>query len=183
MRKAIVVLLFAALSAGSVRAAGVLVDKSLLSDRIDVRLPSHMIPLEEEIRIFKFPYLEDDRCEVWADYDGECTFVFQFVDRSPDIDMPALLKSSLADLENTGVVDVLNSEIQTINEREFLVIEFQSRALDTTVYNLITGAIVGDELLFCSFSCPTPMQTEWSAIGREVLDSVQVVESSDAQSN
>ncbi|MEM7455215.1 MAG: hypothetical protein AAF456_12770 [Planctomycetota bacterium] len=55
--------------------------------------------------------------------------------------------------------------------REWVQLEFQSQAIDTTVHNMMIATPVEGRILIVSFNCTDELSGEWLGVGREIIGS------------
>ncbi len=98
-------------------------------------------------------------------------------------DYALLLKIYKASIQNMyGKVQFLREDIQTINKRDFVVLEFVSTVTDNRrgggtlapirKYQLVQYAIEGDQLYVFTFDAPADEQAQWQPTAREIMSSV-----------
>ncbi|MFD2784840.1 hypothetical protein [Hymenobacter rubripertinctus] len=97
-------------------------------------------------------------------------------------DYALLLKIYKASIQNMyGKVKFLREDIQTINKRDFVVLEFVSSVTDNRrggtlapirKYQFVQYAIEGDQLYVFTFDAPADEQAQWQPTAREIMSSV-----------
>ncbi|MCA8832797.1 hypothetical protein [Hymenobacter pini] len=97
-------------------------------------------------------------------------------------DYALLLKIYKASIQNMyGKVQFLREDIQTVNKRDFVVLEFVSTVTDNRrggnlapirKYQLVQYAIEGDQLYVFTFDAPADEQAQWQPTAQAVMQSI-----------
>ena len=175
MRTVFVMTLLASILAGSALAAEEMASRKVLGDRVEIMLPSHMGPMPKEMKNLKFPHLDERNSEVYGDYEGECSFLFEYSNVGRRSDVSKLLATNLSEIKGSEVIEVLDSGLETINYRRYYFICSKSKAVDMYMYNYFRGTVLGEKVIHFSFSCPYKDRVKWAPIARQSLDSVKVL--------
>jgi hypothetical protein len=67
------------------------------------------------------------------------------------------------------------NEVVRRGDREFAVLDFWTRASDTTVRNIMLVTSVDDRLLVVSFNVTRELEGEWGPIGERIMESIRVL--------
>ncbi|RSK47316.1 hypothetical protein [Hymenobacter rigui] len=97
-------------------------------------------------------------------------------------DYALLLKIYKASVQNLySKVQFLREDIQTVNKRDFVVLEFVSTVTDNRrggnlapirKYQFVQYAIEGDQLYVFTFDAPADEQPQWQPIAQAVMQSI-----------
>ncbi len=68
------------------------------------------------------------------------------------------------------------SEVTSINGRDFFVLDVRTPAMDTEIRNIIGGTTLDSRFLIVTFNCTRELESAWVDIGRRILESASVSE-------
>lgn len=148
--------------------------KSLLNDRIELKIPSEFVLISgsDEIKgnsrpderiIFTHP---SSRINVVLNYtrnrlshDGIAEYLKQYM---------ILLK------DRYPTASWMDYGIQEINDRQIAYLEILAPGVEQSVYNLLFFTNLKERMLICTFTCTEDMLQEWRATGYEIMGSFRV---------
>ena len=178
VRFAPLLLLLAAL----VAFAGPKLKKTTLAKNLTIGVPEGFISLPDDGIAAKYP-AQRRPLAVFSSANGRVDMsVAQRPTNFTNRDYALLLKIYKASIQNMyGKVQFLREDIQTINKRDFVVLEFVSSVADNRrtgtlapirKYQLVQYAIEGDQLYVFTFDAPAQEQAQWQPTAHEIMESV-----------
>lgn len=155
----------------------ILVLKKMLYDEVEILVPQNFRLMNAEELSLKYENKADKSTEAYANTDGTINIAFQHKQNPCTLEQLPLLKEQLTgEFKNTPrIKEVKKSEIQKINGRDFVIIEFISEAMDTKVYNLMFITSLDNRILLASFNCTVTQMPEWKQIGEQIVKSVKIL--------
>lgn len=72
-------------------------------------------------------------------------------------------------------IEWYTKELQLVNAKKFVVLEFHTPAVDTEIYNLMFMTEHQERLLIFSFNCTLREKSQWEKVGKEILKSIKVL--------
>ena len=152
-----------------------LVEKPILGGKGTALLPSDFELMSEEMLKVKYPPTSRRPGEVYTDYKAEINVIFDHTrDKVNPEGLVGIKDKMVGRFSQIPGMTLLNHHMQTVNGREFFVIEFISPALDTEVYNLMFGTSYEARLLMGTFNCTVANRPEWEQIGKEIVNSIKL---------
>lgn len=148
--------------------------QKVLSGGVEILVPTSFSLLPDDVIAKKYPR-ENRPTVVYGNPSATLNLV---INHSQDGITPAELPDAFAGF--SGYFDEVypgikwyTKEMQDINGKKFIVLEFQTPAADTEIYNLMFMTEYQSRLLIFSFNCTKPEQEEWQEIATKIRKSVK----------
>lgn len=174
LRSAFVLCAWAAAAAYAAAAgAEIRLSPQLIYPGITARIPEEFAPLSEAVFTLKYGNRSRRETVAFADANAEASLVFELKARPED---PALLKERIGkSLEKDPAIRRVSAAQTVIDGRPAVVFEFESQAVDTSVFNILFFIAAGlDKTLTGNFNCPTALEHRWKAAGREIIHGITI---------
>lgn len=159
--------------------------KTKVTDNITISLPQNFYAMSEQDIAQRYPSV---RKPIGA-YTNDARLVDLSVNvsatrwREQDVEMAKdFFKASLFNLYDK--VDLIQEDIKTINKKQFIVFEFESRingdqfSLDkknpVRTYTYIQYLIMKGKTIVFSFNCPIHLKDKWQPVAPEIMNSIKV---------
>jgi hypothetical protein len=152
-----------------------LVPRVVLDGRVTLLLPVDFAPMSQEMMKLKYP-AERRPAVVYTNERGTVNIALSHTsDRMPPDEVPSFHKSLEATFKRLyPSAQWFQSDVVTMNERTWFLLELRTPAIDTDVRNIMMGTSVDGRLLLISFNVTSELEEEWLDTGRAVIRSVVV---------
>lgn len=149
--------------------------KSLLNDRIELKIPSDFEIMSEEMMKIKYPS-ENRPNLVYTNESGGINVALSLTENdASEEQIPAFLDAFVNAFQNIyPSADWKDNGVKTINGKEVGYIEFVTPALDTEIYNLIFFTDLDGKLLMATFNCTKKSIEEWESSAHEIMNSLKI---------
>ncbi len=149
--------------------------KTILDGAIKILIPNDFVLMDGEMLNLKYPKINRPTL-VYTDSNGEVNIAFNYTQESiTNADIPKIKTSILNQMKQVSSINLIDSELKNINNKEFFIIKFYSEAVDTKVYNLMFGTELKGRLLMSTFNCTIAHYDEWHPTADEILNSIEVL--------
>lgn len=145
----------------------------LINGKVTVDLPIGFGLMSEEMLASKYP-ASNRPTIVYTNQDGTVNFVFNHTaNKIPQ----GRLKDFLPSFTNQfgkiyPNIVWLEKKLKTINNEEFIVLEFITPALDSKIYNIMYITSLEGKMLMCSFNSLESQKDEWESKAKKSLNSI-----------
>jgi hypothetical protein len=151
-------------------------EQSLLGGKATVSLPAELVAMPDEMKKLKYPTANPPQ-EVYANERGTISVAVSASPYPGSHTLKALTPAMAAGLNKAGnVADWHKIGLRTIDGREFGVLEFNSKAVDTEIYNHIYITKRGDELIVFTVNSTVGLLDEWRSKFEAIVESTRVSE-------
>lgn len=152
-----------------------LVNTSVLSDKMEILIPSAFTEMSDEMAKIKYPE-EEAPTLIYTNEEGSINVAFSLTENpAKEEELPLYvdaLKQSLTEL--VSIETWYSSESLTQNNMTIGKLEFLTPAADTNVYNLMYLISFEDQLLLCSFNSTEELMEEWKPIAQTIMSSLKM---------
>jgi len=149
--------------------------RTVLGGRLSILVPSDFTLMDKGMLDLKYPMQAHRPSEVYTNYEGSINVAFNFTqNRGAMRELPAFREFLQHQFDRPGV-EFLNSEIRSINGRDFAVQEFITQAIDSRIYNHMFVTSLDGRWLMCTFNCTINHLDEWRPKAAEIVNSVRVL--------
>jgi len=156
-------------------AAPALEQKSLLGGRLSVLIPAGFTPLSPEMLQLKYPTTNPPKLA----YSNEAGTVNVTLSPLPIPTTPAQVPDAHRGVEAQmraayPQATWYGSELITLHGRQWFLLDVQTPAADAPVRNLVAGTSHDGQLLVVSFNTLAKLESDWLAVGRQIIQSLQI---------
>ncbi len=138
---------------------------------ISARIPDGFAPMGDGLFALKYGNRSRRTTVAYGDMSAEANIVFEL--KPGPVDLVLIKERIRQQLEKDPAIRRVSTEQTVISGKPAVVFEFESQAVDTTVFNIMFFLSVGpDRTLTGSFNCPAGMASQWQATGREIVHSI-----------
>jgi len=149
--------------------------KSLLNDRLELKIPKAFGVMSEEMMKTKYPS-ERRPTLVYTNETGGINVALNLTQNQANQDVLQAYTDNFvktftqlypsATWKGSGVID--------INGKNIGFLELITPAIDTEIYNLMFFTDLDGKLLLCTFNCTVENIDEWTPVAHEILNSLKV---------
>ncbi|MDG1332233.1 MAG: hypothetical protein P8P74_07875 [Crocinitomicaceae bacterium] len=149
--------------------------KSLLNNRIELKVPAEFNIMSEEMMKIKYPSENRPKLVYSSETGGINVALTLSTSEADQESIPTYLADFKRAFKNAyPSADWKGSGVKTINDRKVGYIELVTPALDTEIYNLMFFTDLDGQLLICSFNCVKKNIAEWKPTAKEIMNSLKV---------
>jgi len=151
--------------------------RSLLGNRIELKIPKHFVVMSDEMLQAKYPAVNRPTL-VYTNESGGINVALNLTVSKADQDMiPQYKDFFVSTFKSTYPTAVWKNEgVVEINGRKTGFLELITPALDTEIYNLIFFTDLDGKLLLCSFNCTIEQLDTWAPLAKEIMNSLKISE-------
>ena len=149
--------------------------KSLLNDKVELKIPKDFDIMSEELMKLKYP--SDRRPTlVYSNESGGINVALNLTQNQASQQLiPAYKDNLVKTFKNLYLSsEWKDSGIKTINGKEVGYLELVTPAIDTEIYNLIFFTDLDGKLLLCTFNCTKKSIDQWTPTAKEIMNSLKI---------
>ena len=150
--------------------------ETVLSNKVEIYFPSDfaIMNMEEVVKTYPDPKRRPDI--IFKSPEGNINFSFQHTQKRVFMsEMPEILEQLTARYKNNPTIEFINSQIEDINDKEYVVLEFISQGENNKVYNLLLVTSLEDRVMMCAFTCLMPYINEWKRKGNRIIRTIRIL--------
>jgi hypothetical protein len=149
--------------------------KSLLNDRVELKIPKNFEIMSEELVKLKYPS-ERRPTLVFSNESGGINVALNLTQNEATQQMiPAYKDNFVQTFQNLyPSAEWKDSGVKIINGRDVGYLELVTPAIDTEIYNLIFFTDLDGKLLLCTFNCTKKDMKKWRAVAKEIMNSLKI---------
>jgi len=152
-----------------------LVYREILDETLKILVPDDFVLMDVEMLNLKYPKANRPTL-VYTDDNGEVNIAFNYTqNKITPADIPKMKNSILNQFKQVSSINLINSELRNINNKEFFIMKFYSQAIDTKVYNLMFGTELNGRLLIGTFNCTIDKVQVWKSISEDIINSIETL--------
>lgn len=147
----------------------------LLNGKVLTFLPSGFKIMSEEMLAAKYP-ASNRPTLVYTNDDGSINFAFNHTaNQITEEKLPEVLPAFVQQFNSIyPQIQWIKKDIEAMNGKNFVAMEFITPAVDTRIYNLMYVTELEGKMLMCSFNCMESQKSEWESKAKQALNSVEV---------
>lgn len=149
--------------------------KSLLNDKVELKIPIEFGVMSEELMKLKYPS-ERRPALVYTNETGGINIALNLTQHQASQQLIPSFKDNFVQTFK-GLypsAEWKDSGVTTINGREVGYLELVTPAIDTEIYNLIFFTDLDGKLLLCTFNCTQKSIDEWAPTAKEIMNSLKI---------
>lgn len=149
--------------------------RSLLNNRIELKIPKSFSIMGEEMMRIKYPS-ERRPGLVYTNSSGGINVALNLTQNPADQSMIVPYKDNLMQTFKSlyPSAEWKSSGVKEVNGRKVGYLELVTPAIDTEIYNLLFFTDLDGKLLLCTFNCTKNSMAEWTPAAKEILGSLKV---------
>jgi hypothetical protein len=149
--------------------------KSLLDNKVELKIPKDFEIMSEEMMKLKYPS-ERRPALVYTNESGGINVALNLTQNDANQDIISAYKDNFVQsFKNLyPSAEWKDSGVNEINGRKVGYLELVTPAIDTEIYNLIFFTDLDGKLLLCTFNCTKKDITEWTSIAKEIMNSLKI---------
>ncbi len=149
--------------------------KSLLDNKIQLKIPKYFDIMSEEMMKVKYPS-EGRPNLIYSDETGGINIGLSLTPSEASQELiPAYVNNFVQNFKNAyPTAKWKDKGVKLINGKKIGYLELITPAEDTQIYNLIFFTDLEEKLLLCTFNCTKKDMNEWTPIAKEIMNSIEV---------
>jgi hypothetical protein len=149
--------------------------KSLLNDRVELKIPKDFDIMPEELMKMKYPS-ERRPTLVYSNESGGINVALNLTQSQTNQELIPAYKENLVNTFKNAYpsAEWKDSGVRTINGRKVGYLELVTPAIDTEIYNLMFFTDLDGKLLLCTFNCTKKSIDEWTPTAKEIMNSLKI---------
>ncbi|MEO5984205.1 MAG: hypothetical protein ABIP80_01800 [Ferruginibacter sp.] len=152
-----------------------IVSTKILSQKGEVMLPSDFKQMDINTIILKYPNEGGRPNEVYTNTNSSVNIAFTHsIKKATASDIKKHADELIKILKQRGLTIISQSQ-EKIKGKDFLMVEFNSKALNGTLYNKMFFTTLEGRLLIGSFNCTSAMEGQWKKKGYEIIQSIKLL--------
>ncbi len=153
-----------------------LIAQNVLNGKMSMSLPETFGVMPKEILEAKYP-ASNRPTEVYSNENGTVSIAVNHTNNAITLEqLPQLLPVFEQQFSNLyPTIKWQKKEVIKINGRDFVILEFETPAIDTPIYNLMAVSSLDGRMLMGSFNCPIGMKSEWKEKANQIINSIEVL--------
>lgn len=153
-----------------------LFSKIVLSNKVEIFLPPDFVKMttEEVSQTYPDPKRRPDI--IFKNAEGNVNVSFQHTQKRAFMsEMPEILEQLTARYKSDPAIEFINSWIEDINDKDYVVLEFVSQGENNKVYNLMLITSLEDKVMMSAFTCGIPVIEKWKDIGNKIMKTIKIL--------
>ncbi len=149
--------------------------KSLLNDKIELKIPKDFTLMPEDVIKIKYP--ENNRpTTVFTNAKTTTNIALNLTEHPANQSLILKYKESFLSTFSKSIptAEWKSNGVKEINVKKVGYLEFISPATDTKIYNLLFFTDVDNKLLICNFNCIIQDTNEWVSVANEIFNSLKI---------
>ncbi|WP_334214662.1 hypothetical protein [Salinimicrobium catena] len=149
--------------------------RSLLNNRLELKIPKDFQIMSEEMLNTKYPSANRPKM-VYTNKTGGINVALNLTESQASQSQIDSYKDYLVQTFESVYpsAEWKSSGVTTINGRKIGYLELVTPAIDAEIYNLIFFTDLDGKLLLCTFNCTVDSMNEWSPAAKEIMHSLRV---------
>jgi len=149
--------------------------KSLLNDKVELKIPKDFDIMSEELMKLKYPS-ERRPTLVYSNESGGINVALNLTQNQASQQLiPAYQDNFVQTFKNLyPSAEWKDSGVKMINGKKVGFLELVTPAMDTEIYNLMFFTDLDGKLLLCTFNCTKESIDEWTPIAKEIMNSMKI---------
>ncbi|MEN8120288.1 MAG: hypothetical protein ABFS35_08075 [Bacteroidota bacterium] len=152
-----------------------LVNKSLLNDKVELKIPKDFEIMSEELMKVKYPS-ERRPTLVYSNETGGINVALNLTENKASQELiEPYVENFVKTFKNMyPSAEWKGSGSKNINGKKIGYLKLITPAIDTKIYNVIFFTDLDKKLLLCTFNCTEKSITEWEMTADEIMNSLKI---------
>ena len=149
--------------------------KSILNDRVEIKLPKEFQIMSEEMVSLKYPS-ERRPTLIYTNESGGINVAFNLTENKANQDIIDPYKDNFVKTFKNMYCygEWKDNGVKIINGKKVGFLELVTPAIDTEIYNLMFFTDLEGKLLLCTFNCTKKDIKEWETTAKEIMSSLKI---------
>ncbi|HLO59244.1 MAG TPA: hypothetical protein VK179_10910 [Bacteroidales bacterium] len=147
-----------------------------LSNKVEILLPPNFNKISLELMTKSYPDPKRRPDIIFRNPEGNVNISLQHTQKKAfETEMHQILEQLTSRYKSNPTIDFIDSKIEKINMKDFVVLEFISQGENNKVYNLMLITSLEDKVMMSAFTCEMPVIGEWKDIGNKLMRTIKVL--------
>jgi hypothetical protein len=149
--------------------------KSLLDNKVELRIPKDFYIMPDEMMKIKYP-TERRPTLVYTNESGGINVALNLTQNKASQDIISAYKDNFVQTFKKLYPNAewKDNGVKEINGRKVGYLELVTPAIDTEIYNLMFFTDLDGKLLLCTFNCTKKDMPEWTPLANEIMNSLKI---------
>jgi hypothetical protein len=148
--------------------------RKVLAQKVEILIPSDFKQMDMNTILVKYPGEGNRPTEVYTNNNNSVNLVFTHTSiKSTTSDIRKYADELVNVLKQKGV-NVIDQEQKKINNRDFFIVAFYSKALNGAIYNKMFFTVLEGTLLIGSFNCTSLMEAIYKSQADKIIKSIKI---------
>ena len=142
---------------------------------VEIKVPSDFEVMDESTFRIKYPRQNPTTTTAFSNDRTTINFLLNLNPRPLNQENLATYHSqTLQGISQLNGIEIESSGIKEVNGKKVAFIAFNSKAIDTQIYNLMFFTDLNGQTLMCTYNCTYEHLKLWKSVGEEILNSIVV---------
>lgn len=153
-----------------------LVKSGVLGGELTILLPDYFGLMSEELVNVKYPS-GSRPTEIYSNESGTVSIGFNHTQNQMELEkLPKLLPAFVEQFSNMyPTIKWYKKEVRKIHGVDYVLLEFETPAIDTEIYNLMAITVLDGRMLISTFNCTVGVKSEWKDNASQIINSLQIM--------
>jgi len=150
--------------------------EKVLSSKVEIFVPIDFVKIDtkEVARTFPDPKRRPDI--IFKNTEGSVNISFQHTLKRASIsEMPGILEQLTSRYRSNPAIEFIDSHIESINGKEYVILEFISQSKINKIYNLMLVTSLEDTVMMSAFTCGMSVINEWKGTGNRIIRTIRIL--------
>jgi hypothetical protein len=153
-----------------------LIPAKILLQKVEMLMPSDFRQMDISTIKVKYPNEGGRPGEVYTNNNSSVNLAFTHTAKKVSAaDIKSHADELIALLKQKGIV-VLNQRQEKINGKDFLIVDFNSKTINGSLYNKMFFTALAGRLLIGNYSCTSSIAGQWKSKGDEMIKSIKLLQ-------
>jgi hypothetical protein len=153
-----------------------LINRNVLGGKLNLLLPDYFELMSPRLVEIKYPS-GNRPSEIYSDKTGGISIGFSHTENAMQIEqLPELLPVFVQQFSTLyPAIKWHKKELVKIQGIGCVLLEFETPAVDTEIYNLMAVTVLEEKMLISTFNCTVQSKSEWKGKATQIINSIQIL--------
>lgn len=148
----------------------------LLANKVEISLSNDFTRMsEDEVKeIYPEPKRRPD--VIFRNSDGTVNISLQHTKKKAlPSELPNIFEQLTNQYKSNPSIEFINSRIEAVNDKDYVVLEFISQGENKKVYNLMLITSLEERVMMAAFTCAMPVINDWKKTGNRLVRTIRII--------
>ena len=152
-----------------------LVLRKVLYGKVEMLMPSDFKRMDTAMLALKYPVSAGRPDEAYTNSNASVSIAFNHTAKKASAEEIEDNKGQLVELlKKRSGVRIISQRSETINGKNFILIDFYSRSISGVIYNSMFITSLNGRILMGSFNCVSYLERDWKSKAHEIIYSLSL---------
>jgi len=148
----------------------------LLSNKVEISLTSDFTKMREDDVKVIYPEPKRRPDVIFRNGDGTVNISLQHTKKKALLsELPNIFEQLTSQYKSNPTIEFINSRIENINDKDYVVLEFISQGENKKVYNLMLITSLEERVMMSAFTCAMPVINDWKETGNRLIRTIKIL--------